>query len=187
MVLDIAKACRSYRRFDASRKISKETLVSLVECARFTPSAANMQRLRFLPIVDGERCDKVFSTLKFAGYLKEWNGPSIDERPVAYLVICSESEMDTHLAIDLGISAQVIALAAAEQGIGCCMFRSYSAEKIVEVISNEAMHPHLVMAFGYPAECVTVEDMKDGNVKYYRDLEDRHVVPKRTLDELIIG
>ena len=186
MVLDIAKACRSYRRFDASRKISKEILVSLVECARFTPSAANMQRLRFLPIADSERCEAVFHTLKFAGYLKEWDGPKSGERPVAYVVICSESELDTHLAIDLGICAETIALAAAEQGIGCCMFRSYSADKISELIANEGMKPHLVMAFGYPAETVIVEDMADGNVKYYRDASDRHVVPKRTLDELII-
>ena len=43
------------------------------------------------------------------------------------------------------------------------------------------------MAFGYPAETVIIEDMKDGDVKYYRDEEDRHIVPKRTLDELIIS
>ena len=187
MVLDIAKTCRSYRRFDNSKKISRETLIDFIECARYTPSAANMQRLRFLPVADGERCDKIFSTLKFAGYLKEWHGPTEDERPVAYVVICSESEIDTHLAIDLGICAEVIALAAAEQGVGCCMFRSYSADKIGEVVSVDGMRPHLVMAFGYPAECVYITDMKDGDVKYYRDAEDRHIVPKRTLEELIIG
>ena len=186
MVLDIAKACRSYRRFDEGRKISEDTLRALIECARYAPSSANMQRLRFLPISDSERCDAVFSTLKFAGYLKDWDGPAKGERPVAYVVICSESELDTHLAIDLGICAESIALAAAEQGIGCCMFRSYSVDKISDVVAKDGMKPHLVMAFGYPAEIVAVEDMTDGNVKYYRDALDRHIVPKRTLDELII-
>ena len=70
---DLIRKNRSYRRFDETKKQTREMLASLVESARFSPSAGNMQRLRFLPIVDGERCDKVFSTLKFAGYLKEWN------------------------------------------------------------------------------------------------------------------
>ena len=77
-------------------------------------------------------------------------------------------------------------LAAAEQGVGACMFRSYDASAVRDLISSPDMRPHLVIAFGYPTECVLVEDMKDGNVKYYRDADDRHIVPKRTLDELII-
>ena len=145
-----------------------------------------MQRLRFAVINDA-RTDTMFETLKFAGYLKDWAGPAAEERPVAYVVICSESELNTLLAIDVGICAEAIALTAAEQGIGCCMFRSYNAETVASLVGVSGMLPHLVMAFGYPAETVIIEDMKDGDVKYYRDEEDRHIVPKRTLDELIIS
>ena len=186
MLIDTLKKCRSYRRFDAERRLGYDVLRSLVESARYTPSGANLQKLRFACISDTERCERMFSTLKFAGYLKEWDGPSVSERPVAYIVICSDGELSTLTAIDLGISAEAIVLSAAEQGIGACMFRSYDPTVVSSLISTENMVPHLVIALGYPTETVEIVDMVDGDVKYYRDSEDRHIVPKRTLDELVI-
>ena len=186
MIIDVTKKCRSYRRFDADRAITDDTLRELVNVARYTPSGANMQKLRFSLVTGKGARDTLFSTLKFAGYLKDWSGPSEGERPTAYIVISSESELNTLLAIDLGICAEAIALAAAELGIGCCMLRSFGADSVASVVGREGMIPHLVLALGYPAETVIVEDMKDGDVKYYRDEFDRHIVPKRTLDELII-
>ena len=45
----------------------------------------------------------------------------------------------------------------------------------------------LVLALGKPAETVVLEDVgADGSIKYYRDDQDVHHVPKRTLDELIV-
>jgi len=38
---------------------------------------------------------------------------------------------------------------------------------------------------GKPAEQVVIEDLKDNNVKYWRDENQVHHVPKRKLDELI--
>ena len=186
MLIDLLKKSRSYRRFDATRRIDDMALRSFIEGARYTPSGANLQKLRFVCITDDARCDSMFSTLKFAGYLKEWSGPQVHERPVAYIVICSDGELNTLTAIDLGISAEAIVLSAMEQGIGACMFRSYSSDTVSELIKTENMIPHLVIAFGYPTENVEVVDMVDGDVKYYRDAEDNHIVPKRTLDELII-
>ena len=186
MILDTAKKCRSYRRFDNAAPITHEQLRSYVECARYTPSGANMQKLRFALFSDKCECDKIFETLKFAGYLKDWAGPTVTERPAAYIVICSEHELNTLLAIDLGITAEAIVLAAAEEGVGSCMIRSYNSDVISQLLPS-GMAPQLVIALGYPTETVLVEDMVDGNVKYYRDELDRHIVPKRTLDELIIS
>jgi hypothetical protein len=45
----------------------------------------------------------------------------------------------------------------------------------------------LIVALGKPAETVVLEDVgPDGSIKYYRDEDDVHHVPKRTLDELIL-
>ena len=40
--------------------------------------------------------------------------------------------------------------------------------------------------FGVPSETVYTEDIKDGDYKYYRNEKDEHVVPKRTLDEVLV-
>jgi hypothetical protein len=44
----------------------------------------------------------------------------------------------------------------------------------------------LVIALGKPVERVVVEEVKDGNIRYWRDLEQTHHVPKRAMDEILI-
>jgi hypothetical protein len=44
----------------------------------------------------------------------------------------------------------------------------------------------LILALGKPAEKILVDKIKDNDVKYWRDEQDKHHVPKRPLDELII-
>jgi hypothetical protein len=45
----------------------------------------------------------------------------------------------------------------------------------------------LVLALGKPKKTVVLEDVgPDGDIKYYRDDEGVHHVPKRWLDELIL-
>ncbi len=187
MVYNLIEKCRSYRRFDTTKSISRETLVDFVRSARVTASGANLQKLRYSLFTDKTECDRIFSTLKFAGYLADWDGPTENERPVAYIVVSSDSEISSLLAIDLGIAAEAITLTAAELGIGSCMFRSYGKEEMTAIVGKDGMVPHLVIAFGYPSETVLLEDATDGNIKYYRDSEDRHVVPKLALDTLIIN
>ena len=45
----------------------------------------------------------------------------------------------------------------------------------------------LILALGKPKETVVLEEVgPDGNIRYYRDAEGVHHVPKRSLDELIL-
>jgi chromosome segregation ATPase len=46
----------------------------------------------------------------------------------------------------------------------------------------------LVLALGKPAEEVIVDSVDaSGGIAYWRDEQDRHHVPKRSLDTLIVG
>ena len=186
MISELIKKSRSYRRFYADRAVDTETLVSIIDEARACPSAANMQRLRFALVNDEAGKDTVFTSLRFAGYLKEWGGPTPEERPAAYIVVCADAELNTNLSIDLGIFAQTILLSATARGLGGCMFRAFDAARISEVVGVSGMIPHLVIALGVPSERVELVPVVDGDIKYYRDSEETHFVPKYSAEELII-
>ena len=88
-MLDLIKKSRSCRRFDASRTISSDEMNQIVEAARFSPCAANLQSLRFVISCRADTNSKIFPHLKWAGYLKYWDGPAPDEQPTAYVIILS--------------------------------------------------------------------------------------------------
>ena len=187
MLKELVLKTRSYRRFDAERKISSEELREMIDSARLSGSAANRQRVRFALVNDNETCDKIFGNVAWAGYLKEWSGPAVSERPTAYIVMmCKEENIDTSLAIDMGIYAEAILLTASELGLGGCMIRSFKKSEIESILGREGYNAAFVIALGKPAERVYITDVKNGDIKYYRDENDDHAVPKFSLDELII-
>ena len=87
MIKELVKKNRSYRRFYQDKKLTKQQLMELVEVARLTPSAANRQPFKYRIVCDDEENEKVFRLLGFAGYLKDWDGPSEGEKPTGYIVI----------------------------------------------------------------------------------------------------
>lgn len=91
-------------------------------------------------------------------------------------------------AIDAGIAAQTIQLAAYTRDFGCCIFLSFDPRKIREVLGiPENLEPLLVLALGFQKEVRRVETVgADGSVKYWRDARGVHHVPKRPLEDLLI-
>ena len=87
MIKELVKKNRSYRRFYQEKKLTRQQLMELVETARLTPSAANRQPFKYRIVCDEEENEKVFRLLGFAGYLKDWDGPSEGEKPTGYIVI----------------------------------------------------------------------------------------------------
>ena len=79
-------------------------------------------------------------------------------------------------------------LGATEIGLGGCMIASVDREKVQKIFGiPEEWEILLVIALGVPAETVVVDQMgSDENIEYWRDEKDRHHVPKRNLDTLIL-
>ncbi|MCR5324501.1 MAG: nitroreductase family protein [Lachnospiraceae bacterium] len=185
MLHDLVLKNRSYRRFYEDVAIDRETLIELVDMARNTPSAANKQPIRYKIVNDKAGCDKIFPNIGWAGYLKDWPGPEEGERPAAYIIMAVSA--DANATIDEGIAGQTILLGAVEKGLGGCFLGNIKKDRIAECISLPAnMKIDYVIALGKPKETVVLEDIKDDDIKYYRDEEGVHHVPKRTLEQVLL-
>lgn len=184
---DLILRNRSYRRFDESHSVDGKLLESLVDLARLSSSGANRQPLKYLIYNDSAGCDRVFPFLAWAGYLTEWPGPEKGERPTAYIVILGDKEITENFGIDHGIAAQSIMLGANAIGLGGCMIQSIKREDLRDELKLPDMYEILlVLAIGKPVEKVVLEEIKNDDVKYWRDANMTHHVPKRRLDDIIL-
>jgi nitroreductase len=189
MVRELILKNRSYRRFYQNESISTETLRELIDLARLSPSAANLQPLAFVVSNGNEGNEKIFRNLSWAAYLKDWDGPSEGERPSAYIIILGDTSISKSFSVNHGIAAQSILIGAAELDLGGCIFGSINRNKLREDLSiSDQFEILLVIALGKPRETVIIEEIeKNGDIKYWRDKDNRHHVPKRKLDDIIIN
>lgn len=186
---DLILKNRSYRRFYQEVDIKLETLREFVELARLSASAGNMQPLKYILSGDSQKNSLIFSHLAWARYLKNWSGPCEGERPSAYIIILGDTEISRFFDCDCGIAAQSILLGATEKGLGGCMIGSIRKEGLRRALGIVPRYEILlVLALGKPKEVVITETLgPSGDIKYWRDSEGVHHVPKRPLAELIIG
>ncbi len=187
MIKDLILKNRSYRRFDQSVPVSPDLLHEMVDAARLSASARNMQPLRYMLFNDPAECERIFPTLAWAGYMKEWPGPSEGERPAAYIVQLVDLDLTDDWWCDDGIAAQSMMLTAVEQGFGGCIVASIQREKLRSILNIPERYKIIqVLALGEPAEEVVIDEVSGGDIKYWRDKNNVHHVPKRSLQELII-
>ena len=189
MLKDLLQKNRSYRRFHQNEPVELEQLRSLVDLTRSCSAAANVQSLRYLLSFEPQRNERIFAYLGWAGYLKDWLGPQQGERPAGYIVILGDKTLSENFGADLGICAQTILLGAVEQGLGGCMIAAIQKQQFREEFKIPTRFEILlVIALGRPAEEVRLVDKaEDGDIKYWRDAEGVHFVPKRTLDHLVLN
>jgi nitroreductase len=189
MVRDLVMKSRSYRRFYQDAAVDLETLKDLVDLARQAPSARNAQPLKYILSNEIEKNGVIFKHLAWAGYLKNWSGPVEGERPAAYIVILGDTEISPTFGCDHGIAAQTILLGATEKGLGGCIIGSVQRPGLQDALKIPAKYEILlVLALGKPKETVVLEAVDgSGDIKYYRDENQTHHVPKRALEDIILG
>lgn len=188
-LLDLVRQTRSYRKFNEAYKVSRETLLELVELARCSASARNLQPLKYFLCNTKAENDIVFNHIAWAGYLKD-GAPKAGERPSAYIIMMVDRELtQASPEWDEGIVSQSIMLGATERGLGGCIIGAVKKQGLHEALAlPEHLEIALVLAIGKPTETVVLEAVdNDGNIKYYRDEKGVHHVPKRSLEDLIIN
>jgi|LSQX01.2.fsa_nt_gb nitroreductase len=186
MIRDIIIKNRSYRKFDPSVQITREHIINWIELARFSASGRNMQPLKYVYSTDKQLNKKIFPNLGWAGYLKDWDGPGEGERPAAYIAVLLDRSLASESYCDDGIAMQSILLGAVEEGFGGCIVGTVDKKRVAELLGlPDNMEILWMIALGKPAEKVVLETAKKGDIKYWRDKEEIHHVPKRPLDELV--
>jgi nitroreductase len=187
-IKDLIIATRSFRRFQQQEPVPMEVLREMVDAARLSASARNMQPLKYMLLNDPENCGKIFPALGWAGYLTDWDGPQEGERPSAYIIQLADLDLAAKWWCDDGIAIQSMMLTASEKGFGGCIIGSVQHEMLRAAFSIPERYRILqVLALGKPAEKVVIEEVRDGDIRYWRDDHEIHHVPKRSLDELIIS
>jgi nitroreductase len=180
---------RSYSRFVETETVSMEILRELVDLSRYTVSAANKQPLKYIISCTPEKNKRIFPHLHWARVLQENAVPKKGERPTAYIIVLGDREITSDFGVDHGIAAQTILLCAVEKELGGCMIGAIDREGLrLDLDIPYRFDILLVIALGKPAETVVIEDLgPQGAIDYWLDKKFIHHVPKRSLDEIIVG
>lgn len=162
--------------------------MELIDLARLSSSGGNLQSLKYVLSYTEERNEEVFRNLKWAGYLKDWYGPEKGERPSAYIIMLHDKDISNNYFWDHGIASENILLGAVEKGLGGCMFGSVDRLELSKALNIPSKYEILmVIALGAPKENVILEEIdKNGDIKYYRDEEGNHYVPKRKPEDIVL-
>jgi len=186
---NLARRTRSVRRFNEDRAIDRQTLVELIDLARLSASGGNKQPLKYILSCAASMNARIFPCLRWAAYLKDWLGPREGERPAAYIVILGDTAIRADCDRDLGIAAQSIMLGAAAMGLGGCMLDSINRRELRRIFGPlHGLEILLVIALGTPREEVVIETVgPDGDIRYWRDENGVHHVPKRQLEDIIVA
>ena len=186
-LIELIKKNRSYRRFDASVPVPQEEILKWINLARLSPSAKNVQSLRYIIVNDKSTNKEIFPLLTWAGYLKDWDGPIETERPTAYIIILNDEALNKNYYCDDGIASQSILLGAVESGFGGCIVAAIQRDKLRKVLNIAPSYKIIhIIALGKPVENVIIDEVSDKDIKYWRDKEQNHHVPKRKLDDIVI-
>jgi nitroreductase len=177
---------RSCRGYDHSVRVGDDVLRKIVAVNTKIPSARNQQVLRYRLVTAEDEVAAVNKNIRMGGALPELHLPFAGTEPLSFIIVCSAIEPEKFVYVDLGISLQSMLLKAVEIGLNGIIICAFNGKEIADALHLE-MTPLTVLAVGKSAEKFRLVDMPaDGSVKYYRDENGVHCVPKRGVEEILI-
>ena len=179
---------RTIRKF-RQIEIDNATLHELIDCARLAAYGANLQPLKFIAVNNSEKVAAIFPLTKWAGYLPD-GGPKDGEQPTAYIAVLGDTEIKKNGAfeVDAGAAVTNMMLRATELELGTCWLGSIDREKISAELNIPENYKLLyLLAVGVPMQESRACEMENGDVKYFEDGDGTINVPKRSLEEIIVG
>ena len=182
---DLIISRRTIRQFRRT-PVGREVLEKIVNAARLSPSAANLQPLEFVAVDEEGVCQGIFPCLRWAAYIAPRGNPRPGQEPAAYVVVLVNQDIRKDMfEYDVGAAVENMILAALEVGIGACWLISIEREKIADLLHVPGgFRVDSVLALGYPAEQPLTEEF-GVSAKYWKDESGVLHVPKRSLDKIL--
>ncbi len=178
---------RTTRRFKKDAKVTLKDLKEIIDLARITSSAKNKQPIKYLLVTQTEAVQKLSKTATWAAHLKDWN-QSEDERPSAFIIMLNDQMIDGFPMFDAGTSFTALSLAAKTKGLATAPLASIDKELCRKLfIIPDCYDVMIGIAVGVGNEEIKLVDTQDFDTNYYRDKNQTHYVPKRALEQIIVG
>jgi nitroreductase len=148
-VLSAIKERRSIRKYK-DKPVEEEKLQKVLEAARLSPSAKNMQNWKFIVVRDDETKKKLVDEAIMQ--------PFVGQAPI--ILVCCGIEPESIMkcgqyryTVDLSIATAYMILEAYEQGLGTCWLGSFDEKKAKEILGvPEDVRIVSITPLGYPDE-----------------------------------
>lgn len=190
MIIDLIKKSRTHRHF-TEESIEKDTILKILDAARYSSSGKNIQSLRYAYTVDDSKCKEIFKNISLGGALKQEEKPTIAERARAFIAIVTDDSIQediSSLFFNMGLASQNIILMANDLGLNTCIVKAYAKKEIDRILNLPKNYSSkILILFGKGKEEIKIVDIHSNeDTKYYRE-NSIHYVPKIILEDLIIN
>ncbi|MBU4031449.1 MAG: nitroreductase family protein [Candidatus Thermoplasmatota archaeon] len=153
---ETVKSRKSVRAYD-DRPVPDDVLAKILESARLSPSAKNLQPWHFIVVRDPAK-RAALSEGTWAKFLKD--------TPVV-IVGCGDGKASPHWnTIDTSIALQTLVLAATAEGLGTCWVGSFDVEKVKALLKIPENYDVIcLIALGYERKKMDLARTLTGGAK----------------------
>jgi nitroreductase len=145
--MDTQEAIRSKRaiRKFTEQKLTKETVLEIINAGRHAQSSKNTQPWHFIAIQDKSTLSELSKLGHFAGHLA---GATL-----GVAIVTPHPDTRFSVMFDAGQAAAYMQLAAWNMGIGSCLATIYEPEQARRLLDfPDDLHVRIAISFGYPLD-----------------------------------
>jgi nitroreductase len=147
-VFSAIKRRRSARRFDDT-PLDDQTILSMLEAARWAPSGCNLQPLVYVVVTDSALKNKVKAV-----------SPGLVGNPATIITVCIDNTViesaglsrarPVNCWIEVGMAAQNLMLQAEDLGLASCAIGSFNVRAVRLLLQiPDHVDPGLIISLGY--------------------------------------
>lgn len=186
-VYEAIKNRRTVRIFN-QESIDRDCIIKMIDSARLSPSAGNVQSLKYAIIDSLEDRKAIFSYIKYAAYIDDWN-PTFSESPASFIAVLNDTTIRKTNALsecDCGIAMMSISLMAVEMGFDSCILGSIDRHNISKVLNIRPEYDIMYLIGIGKSKQKNKQYDADDSIKYVMDTYHNFKVPKRKLESIIV-